>query len=209
MADTKISALSDGGVAQATDEFIIARSGANYRVDGAQVAAAATQIGTLTSLTVTGTATVGTVAGTTITEGGSNVVRQTDIGSAPNEVPLNQYLGSLAFQDATFPTVGQLQRSYVVLATNTAAQALGTNFATEVGIDADTTLTTTVPAAGTQAVVVIVSVGASSRTVTFGTGFASTGTLATGVTADRRFVVQFISDGTRLIEVSRTTAITV
>jgi hypothetical protein len=52
-------------------------------------------------------------------------------------------------------------------------------------------------------------VGASSRTVTFGTGFASTGTLATGTTATRRFVVRFISDGTRLLEVSRTTAITV
>lgn len=54
MADTKISALSDGGVAQATDEFIIARSGVNYRVDGAEVAAAATSVGTLTSLTVSG-----------------------------------------------------------------------------------------------------------------------------------------------------------
>lgn len=144
-----------------------------------------------------------------ITEAGANIVSQTDIGSAANEIPLNQYLGTMAFQDAAFPTVGQLQRSYVVLANNTAAQALGTNFATQVGIDADTTLTTTVPPAGTNATVVIVTVGTSSRTVTFGTGFASTGTLATGVSADRRFVLTFISDGTRLLEVSRTTAITV
>lgn len=59
MPSTKISALSDGSVAQATDEFIIARSGANYRVDGASVAAAATSVGTLTGLTVSGNITVG------------------------------------------------------------------------------------------------------------------------------------------------------
>jgi sugar lactone lactonase YvrE len=29
-----------------------------------------------------------------------NLVSQTDIGSAPNEIPLNQYLGNLAYQDA-------------------------------------------------------------------------------------------------------------
>jgi hypothetical protein len=37
---------------------------------------------------------------TTFTENGSPVVVQTDIGTAPNEIPLNQYLGNLAYQDA-------------------------------------------------------------------------------------------------------------
>jgi len=37
---------------------------------------------------------------TTLTENASPVVVQTDIGSAPNEIPLNQYLGNLAYQDA-------------------------------------------------------------------------------------------------------------
>ncbi len=58
MADLKISQLSDGGNAQAADEFVVARSGANYRIDGASVAAAATSVGTLTSLTVSGDVTV-------------------------------------------------------------------------------------------------------------------------------------------------------
>lgn len=199
MPNLKISQLTAGGAAQATDEFVVARGGGNNKITGANVAAAATSVGTLTNLTVSGA----------ITEGGAAVVSQLDIGSASNEIPLNQYLGTLAFQDAVFPNVGQLQRSYVVLADNTAAQALGTNYATQVGISADTTLTTTVPPAGTTALVVIVTVGTNSRTVTFGTGFASTGTLATGTSADRRFVIQFISDGTRLLETSRTTAITV
>jgi hypothetical protein len=60
MADLKISQLSDGGNAQAADEFVVARSGANFRIDGASVAAAATSVGTLTSLTVSGDLTVDT-----------------------------------------------------------------------------------------------------------------------------------------------------
>jgi hypothetical protein len=35
-----------------------------------------------------------------LTEATRPVVVQTDIGSAPNEIPLNQYLGNLAYQDA-------------------------------------------------------------------------------------------------------------
>jgi hypothetical protein len=42
--------------------------------------------------------------------------------------------------------------------------------------------------------------------MTFGTGFRSQGTLATGVTTARYFVFDFISDGTNLLEVSRTIA---
>jgi hypothetical protein len=32
-------------------------------------------------------------------------VQQTDIGTAPNEIPLNQYLGNLAYQDAETPAL--------------------------------------------------------------------------------------------------------
>ena len=34
----------------------------------------------------------------TVTENGSQIVVQTDIGTAPNEIPINQYLGALAYQ---------------------------------------------------------------------------------------------------------------
>ena len=37
---------------------------------------------------------------TVLTENGSPAVVQTDIGSAPNEIPLNQYLGDLAYMNA-------------------------------------------------------------------------------------------------------------
>lgn len=50
--------------------------------------------------------------------------------------------------------------------------------------------------------------GTNSYTITFGTGMHSTGTLATGATSARYFVVLFTADatGTALFEVSRTTA---
>jgi hypothetical protein len=55
------------------------------------------------TLTVSGSSNVtGSFAVTgSITENGSPVVVQTDIGTADNQIPLNQYLGTMAFQDAT------------------------------------------------------------------------------------------------------------
>jgi hypothetical protein len=65
--------------------------------------------GVVTNLTGTASINInGTVGATTpntgnftvLTENGSPAVVQTDIGTAPNEIPLNQYLGNLAYQDA-------------------------------------------------------------------------------------------------------------
>ena len=36
------------------------------------------------------------------------VVQQSDIGTDPNQIPLNQYLGSLAYQDSTYASVGAI-----------------------------------------------------------------------------------------------------
>lgn len=104
---------------------------------------------------------------------------------------------------------GQITRLFANVGTNIAAQALATNHVSQVTISANITLTTTVPPAGTTARVIIVTSGTTSRTVTFGTGFKATTTLATGTVSGRRFVVTFVSDGTRLLETSRTLAITV
>lgn len=49
-----------------------------------------------TSPTITG----GTINATTLQEGSVAAVVQTDIGTAPNEIPLNQYLGELAYMNA-------------------------------------------------------------------------------------------------------------
>jgi hypothetical protein len=64
--------------------------------------------GVVTNLTGTASINInGTVGATTpntgnftaLTENSSPTVVQTDIGTAPNEIPLNQYLGKLAYED--------------------------------------------------------------------------------------------------------------
>lgn len=111
--------------------------------------------------------------------------------------------------DSVLDVNGQVTRLFTNVGTNTVAQALATNHVSQVTISANITLTTTVPPAGTTARVIIVTSGTTSRTVTFGTGFKTTGTLSTGTVSGRRFVVTFVSDGTQLLETSRTLAITV
>jgi hypothetical protein len=77
LADLKISQLTDGGASQATDEYVVARSGSNFRIDGASVAAAATSLGTLSSLTVSGAITSTLTSGIvfTNTSGGTNATQ--------------------------------------------------------------------------------------------------------------------------------------
>ena len=59
---------------------------------------------------------------------------------------------------------------------------------------------------GQRVTLIVLTSGSSSYTMTFNTNFLSTGTLATGVTTAKTFVIDFVSNGTTLIEVSRTTA---
>lgn len=180
--------------------------------------------GTLTNVTIN-SPTIPSVTGTVVTNGtlvdtveavGTstyNVASQYDVGTGANQIPLNQYLGTMAYQDSAAVNVQQISVTTQInggynnttAVANTAAQALGTNTVSMVLISADTTLTTTVPRSGAFATVLIKTSGTNSRTVTFGTGFKSQGTLATGVTADRFWAVNFVSDGTFLYEISRTT----
>jgi hypothetical protein len=60
--------------------------------------------------------------------------------------------------------------------------------------------------AGQRVNLVVTTSGTDSYTLTFNTNFKTTGTLATGATSGKVFVVAFVSDGTNLNEVARTTA---
>lgn len=60
--------------------------------------------------------------------------------------------------------------------------------------------------AGREIALVITTSGTNSFTLTFGTNFKSTGTLATGTSTGKVFVIRFVSDGTNWNETSRTTA---
>jgi len=102
--------------------------------------------------------------------------------------------------------VSQLEKTFTALANGTLALALSTNRNVRVTPTATGSFTTTVPASGTRCSLVVLTSGTTSYTMTFGTGFRSQGTLATGTTTARYFVFDFISDGTSLLEVSRTTA---
>lgn len=71
------------------------------------------------------------------------------------------------------------------------------------------TLTITGGFTGQKITILVEQLHTTSRTVTFGSGFKPTGTLATGTTASRMFVMSFVHDGTNFYETSRTAAITV
>jgi len=72
---------------------------------------------------------------------------------------------------------------------------------------ASITLSATVPQAGALCTIIITTTGTTSRTITFNsTSFRTTGTLATGTVSARTFTLSFVSDGTKLNETSRTTA---
>lgn len=63
-----------------------------------------------------------------------------------------------------------------------------------------------IPPVGYECYLIVVTSGVSSFVITFGTNMKSTGTLATGTTTAKTFVLKFVSDGTNLNEVSRTIA---
>ena len=70
----------------------------------------------------------------------------------------------------------------------------------------DTALTLINQIAG-QRITIIVLTTSSSRTLTFGSGFKSQGTLASGSTASRSFTIAFESDGTNAHENGRSTVL--
>lgn len=96
--------------------------------------------------------------------------------------------------------------TYQLLSNGATAIAFGTNATSKLTPTALATLTTTVPAAGTVCHLIILTSGTSSFTLTFGTGFKTTGTLTTGTTSGKVFVIHFISDGTTVNEAGRTAA---
>lgn len=63
-----------------------------------------------------------------------------------------------------------------------------------------------VPTKHQRIVIVVTTSGTTAYTITFGTSFKSTGTLSTGVTTAKVFVLTFEGDGTTFNEASRTTA---
>ena len=111
------------------------------------------------------------------------------------------------FDDAgNFYIPGQLAGGFLPNGINTADQQLSLYTVVQNTISANVTMTTDVATPGSRADIIIVTSGITSRTVTFGTGFKTTGTLATGTVAAKYFVISFVSNGNFMIETSRTVA---
>lgn len=102
---------------------------------------------------------------------------------------------------------GAVSGGYIAHTAGTTAMGFGTDNVVRVTPNATATYTTTVPPAGAICVLSILTSGTTSYTITFGTGFKTTGTLATGTVSARYFNITFVSDGTDLIETARTVAI--
>lgn len=108
---------------------------------------------------------------------------------------------------ASLNVSGAISGGYIAHAAGTTAMGFGIENVVRVTPNATATYTTTVPAAGAICVLSILTSGTTSYTITFGTGFKSTGTLATGTVSASYFNITFVSDGTNLIETARTVAI--
>ena len=101
------------------------------------LATSATISGVLLVRTTTNTNSSAIAASGTISEGVSGVqylvASQFDIGTAPNQIPLNQYLGGMAYQDPDAVTIGDLAVTSATITTLASTSAnittlTGTNF---------------------------------------------------------------------------------
>lgn len=131
-------------------------------------------------------------------------------GGTNNIVMQNNIVG-----DITDAGTGNIFRDNVITngsqfataANSDTAMALRWREAVQLTPNSTRTLTTTIAPAGQRRTLIILTSGTTSYTLTFGTGFRANGTLATGTVTAKRFVLQFVSDGTTMNEISRTVAI--
>lgn len=101
-----------------------------------------------------------------------------------------------------------IQDGFTTLANGSTAMGFGSFGMVRVTPTATTSYTTTVPPAGTRCTLFILTSGTSSYTITFSTGFrTATATLATGTVTAKYFIINYVSDGTSLLEISRTAAL--
>lgn len=92
------------------------------------------------------------------------------------------------------------------LSNGTVALNFSTNNTVTVTPTITGTFTTTIPANGVRCNLIVITSGTTSYTMTFGTGFKTVGTLTTGTVTGKYFAFSFISNGSLLVETSRTTA---
>ncbi len=157
----------------------------------------------------------------TETSGSAGVLQRKTLANATAELVTNASVASamgIASSDVvtlndtqtlTNKSFDRLTDSIAPSYTNTSG-TVNLNFTTystqKITPTAATTLTATVPPAGTTTHILVYTSGTTSYNITFSTGFKATAALATGTVTVKLFALTFISDGSNLIETSRTTA---
>ena len=106
------------------------------------------------------------------------------------------------------PYIGNPMEMGTFFAYNAPGNAVGfrTNKARGLMADMNRTLTTTIAPPGNVCRLYVLTNSTTARTFTFGAGFRAAGTLNTGTTSNRLFIITFQSDGDYMREVSRTGA---
>jgi hypothetical protein len=213
----------------AYDNFEIALNGSIiYLESAAAIARGADLEFVISGAKVQTNAGVNTICGTTLDKasGAGQLVRvlvkgtfafsPTVTGGSINSTPIGQSsaaAGSFTLLQATSETVSGKVKALTFAAevvALTPAATISLNPALADVFTLTPTASETINAAsvvsGQRLNLVITTSGASSFTITLGTGFTTTGTLATGTVTGKIFVMSFVSDGTAYREVSRTTA---
>ena len=117
-------------------------------------------------------------------------------------------LAATTVSTATIPFTGTVRTEKKAALTPSASIALNCSLGSLFTLVPDQTCTIT-PSNGYEGQVIdleITTSGTSSYTLTFGAPFKSTGTLATGTSTGKIFMLTFVFDGTNYVERSRTTA---
>ena len=160
-------------------------------------------MGTSTTFTITGDNNI--IEGNRFGDTASNRITLTS--AAENNIIIGNHIMGVVTADGTRNVIeGNLFPQTITTTTTATALDLSNNVNVYQEPSATKTLTTTVPRAGAFRTLVLKTTNVTAKTITFGTGFKTTGTLAMGVTANRWYALSFVSDGTFLIQIGRTVA---
>ena len=126
------------------------------------------------------------------------------VGTVGSETQIIDASGNITTNKVTVKQVGRpavALTSGTTIAVNAAAGSLFTLTPAHTG-----QLNVTGGIAGQVIFFDITTSGTNDYTLTFGTGFKSTGTLATGTVTAKEYTLMFVSNGTNFVEAARTTA---
>ena len=106
-------------------------------------------------------------------------------------------------------TAGQIRANAVTALSSTSPATLDASLGQVFTLTTtgNLTINATNDLAGSIIFLRVLTSGTTSHTITFGTNFVANGTLATGTVTAKTFLLEFVSDGSNFIELSRTIAL--